>query len=81
MQHDRDHDEENEKDDDRQGERAEQRLLAQRIEPFRIVADRPVLEKDAGDPAVADQPGERHGKRGQPEIGDPEAVVQARQRA
>ena len=58
----------------RKGERTEQRLLAERVEPQRKAADGAILDEDARDAAKADQPGQRDRQRGQADIGDPEAV-------
>ena len=67
--------------DDGDGERPEQRLLAERVEPYRKAADGAILDQDARDAAIADQAGKRHRQRGQADIGDPEAVEEAGRKA
>ena len=51
------------------------------VEPEREAADGAVLDQDAGDAAIADQPRQRHRQRRQADIGDPEAVDQPGQHA
>jgi hypothetical protein len=51
MKHHGEHGEQDEEDDQRQGQRAEDRLLAEGVEPFREAADSAILEETAGDAA------------------------------
>src|SRR5262249_11502268 len=74
-------DEETEEDQDRDSDRAQESALADGVEPLRIVADRAVLDEDAPDASVADQPRQGDGEGRQPDIGDPKSIEQAGDRA
>ena len=62
---------------DRGGEWAGDRLLAERVEPLGIAADRPVLDESLRHTTVTDKSRERDREGGQADIGDPEGVVEA----
>ena len=59
-------------------ERPEQGVLSEPLEPRREPAEGAVLDEHAGEAAQADQPGQRHDERRQPEPGDAPPLHQAR---
>ena len=66
-----------EEEDEGDREWADECLLADSLEPFREIPNRPVLEEDTRRSPEPDQPGEGHHQRGQPEAGDDQALEQA----
>ena len=68
--------EEGDEEQDRERQRAEQVVLAERVEPARIAADRTVLDENPRRPPPRDQPGERDDERRQLELGDHQPLEQ-----